>query len=350
LSWPKILVTGAAGFIGSCVVGALYRSGAADIRAGTVRREHAERLAQLPVEIVHCDVADQKSLDAAMTGVEIIIHCAHSRFDEGLSVSGTQLVLDRALANGVSRIIHLSSAAVYGNALGIVDEDTLPVPPVSSFGQQKRLAEQSCKSAAGKHLSIAVLRPTLVYGPDSDLWTTLYIKRILAGQLRQLGPAGEGKANLLYIDDLVRFVAYLTKTQIPNYSVFNVNGPEVPTFNQYFDCLRSALQCESVNPPAASSKFRAAIRRPIADVGRYFAKRHPNLLNAARRMPALARLIGRAEADLRLRPNEGELQLYATDITYSTSRAKAIGFEAMVSLDEGVAASVAWAKAVGMAG
>jgi nucleoside-diphosphate-sugar epimerase len=350
MNWPKILVTGAAGFIGGWVVDGLYRAGAADIRAGIARDWHRERLAQMPVEIVHCDVTNEKSLDAAMKDVAVIVHCAHSRFDEGLIASGTKRLLGRSAANGVRTVIHMSSAAIYGDAFGIVEEGTLPMAPINSYGVQKRIAEQFCEAAAGPRLTVAVLRPTLVYGPKSERWTTLYIKRILAGELRELGRDGEGNANLLYIDDLVRFVAHLAITQLPEYSVFNVNGAEVPTFNQYFDCLRSALQCESVHIPAASSGIRAALRRPIGDFGKYLSKRHPNLLDAARRSPRIAQLIERAEGNLRLRPNEGELRLYAKNVIYSTSSAKELGFEAKVSLADGVAASVAWANDTGLMG
>lgn len=241
MNWPRILITGAAGFIGGWTAEELCRAGAANVRAGVAGTANIARITGLPVEIVRCDIMDPESLDAAMTGIEVVVHCAHSRIDESTTVEGTRLVLQRAIANGVRRVVHMSSVAVYGNVLGIVTEDTSPVPPVNPYGQRKQAAEQACRSAAGPQLTVAVLRPTLVYGPFGELWTTSYIKRILAGQLKQLGSAGEGNANLIYARDLARFAAHLAVAELPQYSVFNANGPEIPTFNEYFDRLSRML-------------------------------------------------------------------------------------------------------------
>jgi uncharacterized protein YbjT (DUF2867 family) len=49
LRWPKIFVTGAGGFIGSGIVGLLYRADATDIRAGVMRGTRGGSLAQLPI-------------------------------------------------------------------------------------------------------------------------------------------------------------------------------------------------------------------------------------------------------------------------------------------------------------
>jgi nucleoside-diphosphate-sugar epimerase len=348
LRWPKILVTGAGGFIGSGIVGLLYRAGATDIRAGMMRDARSGSLGQLPIEIVWCDVMKPESLDAALIGIDVVVNCAHSRVEAGPTVEGTRHLLDRAAAMGVRRFIHMSTVAVYGDALGVVTEETFPVSPVNLYGQQKWIAEQLCQSAACPLLTVAVLRPTLVYGPHSQLWTTLYVKRIVAGQLKQLGAAGEGNANLIYVDDLARFVGHLAVTQLPDYSVYNANGPEIPTFNVYFSRLSQALEYGRLSPPSISSGFQAALRRPVRSVGRYLLKRHPHLLKVARNSRALSGMINRTEADLRLRPNEGELRMYGMNVTYSALRAKAIGFEPQVSLSEGLAASVKWAKEVGM--
>jgi nucleoside-diphosphate-sugar epimerase len=348
LRWPKILVTGAGGFIGSGIVGVLYRAGATDVRAGVTREARSASLGPLPIEIVHCDVMQPKSLDAALAGIDVVVNCAHSRIDPGPTLEGTKLLLDRAAAMGVVRLIHMSSVAVYGDVRGLVTEETSPEPPVNLYGQQKWVAEQLCQAAASPRLTIAVLRPTLVYGPCSELWTTLYIKRILAGQLAQLGAAGEGNANLIYVEDLARFVGHLAVTQLPEYSVYNANGPEIPTFNTYFERLSRALEHGPLSQPSTSSGFQRALRRPIRSVGRYLLRRHPHLVKVAGNSRVLSGIINRTEADLRLRPNEGELRMYGINVTYSALRAKEIGFESQVSLDEGLAASAKWAKEVGM--
>jgi nucleoside-diphosphate-sugar epimerase len=51
-------------------------------------------------------------------------------------------------------------------------------------------------------MTIAVIRPALVYGPHGEEWTARFLKGIATGNLVRLGPAGQGKANLVYAGDL----------------------------------------------------------------------------------------------------------------------------------------------------
>ena len=202
---------------------------------------------------------------------------------------------------------------------------------------------------AGDKLTVAVLRPTLVYGPFSDLWTTPYIARVLSGRWQRLGAAGEGKANLIYVGDLVQFAVHLATRDLPDYSVYNANGPDIPTFNEYFERLSRALGRE---PPQATSEslgLQVAIRRPIRAVGKYMLKNHRGLiLEAAKRSFFLKDLMKRTEDDLRFKPNDNEILLYGMDVTYMSGRAKEIGFELRMLLDDGLAASVEWARSAGL--
>lgn len=348
---PSILVTGAGGFVGGWVTEALYLSGATNVRAGVGRWASCARIARFPVDIRLCNIMDPQALDAAMEGVEVVIHCAHSRTESrGSIIEGTKNVLDRAVANGVKKVIHMSSAAVYGSATGIVTEDTAPVSP-NPYGQSKIIAEEICQEAAGDGLTVAVLRPTLVYGPFSDLWTTPYLARVLSGRWQRLGSAGEGRANLVYVGDLVRFALHLANRDLPAYSVYNANGPDIPTFNEYFERLSRALGRELPQTTSEILGLQVAIRRPIRAIGKYMLKNHRNLiLEAANRSFFLKDLMKRTEDDLRLKPNDDEILLYGMDVTYSLERAKEIGFEPQMSLDDGLAASVEWARSVGLIG
>ena len=169
----------------------------------------ATRIARFPMEIVICDVMKQDSLDAALAGVDIVVHCARAKGnDNSVTTNGTQLLLDRARAAGIKQLIFTSSVAVYGDAAGLVHEDTRPAA-LSVYGAGKRDAEEACRAAASEAMRVSVIRPTLVYGPFSDLWTMPYLTRFASGRWRHLGPKGEGKCNLVYVGDLVRFVEFL---------------------------------------------------------------------------------------------------------------------------------------------
>ena len=83
---PSILVTGAGGFVGGWVTEALYLSGATNVRAGVGRWASCARIARFPVDIRLCNIMDPQSLDAAMEGLKVVIHCAHSRTDSRRSI------------------------------------------------------------------------------------------------------------------------------------------------------------------------------------------------------------------------------------------------------------------------
>jgi|ERR1700733_2242376 nucleoside-diphosphate-sugar epimerase len=349
MSRSSVLITGAGGFVGGWITEALYLADKYDVRAGVGRWASCARIARFPVEIAHCDIRKADSLDAAMQGVDTIVHCAYSKSDLTTVVEGTRLVLERAAANGVKRIIHVSSVATYGSADGVVAEDTPSVKPINPYGQSKRDSEDLCRAAATSSLKVVVVRPSLIYGPFSDLWTIPYIGRIMTGRWTKLGSAGEGKANLIYIADLVRFVDHLISANLPNMSLFNANGPEVVTFNDYFERLSVALGCGSLPAPNESLGLQVALRRPVRLLGRYLLKNHQALLlKAASKSFVLKDAMKRAEADLRLKPNDDELVLYRTNVSYSTRLAESIGFKSRVSLDEGIATSVQWARHIGL--
>jgi UDP-glucose 4-epimerase len=342
MNWPIILVTGAGGFIGSWVTDTLYRAGATQVRPG-VRCPDGFRLKHLPIKPVYCDVLDTRSIDAAVAGVDVIINCVRDHTGSGATVEGTRRILECATRNGVKRLIQVSSVAVYGDAQGLVTEETLPVSHINQYGAEKRAAEELCRAAAGPDLHVAVLRPSLVYGPFGEEWTARYIRGILSGRLKRLGAAGAGEANLIYAGDLARFAMYLSVTDIPPYSVYNANGGDIPTFDQYFDRLSQAL---GRGPLAPSRKRRAEVHltRQARRIGRYVLGQRTGVKRILQGNRWLAEAVERLDTSLRYGIGDEPPDHYATHIVYSTDKARSIGFEPRVPLEEGLRASVEWAR------
>lgn len=343
---PVVLITGAGGFIGGWIAEAFHLSGWAQVRAGLSRWSSAARIARFPMDIVLCDILSKDSLDAALQGVDYVVHCARAKGnDNSVTLDGTRLLLERVKAAGVKKMIFMSSVATYGEPTGLVTEDTRPTTPVSIYGEGKRQAEAICKSFADETLAIPVIRPTLVYGPFSDLWTTPYITRFASGQWRALGPLGEGKCNLLYVGDLVRMTQFLIETDVGRYEVFNGNGPEVPTWNSYLERFNAALGHAPLGAPASNLGLQVVLRRPVRAFGKYLLANHRNLLvEVSNRSPRLKTLMKQTEQDLKLKPNDDEMLRFATDVTYSMEKAASFGFVPQVSVDDGIALSAEWAR------
>ena len=351
---PRILVTGANGFVGGWFAEALHLAGAADVRAGISRWSGAARIARFPLRITPCDVMDQGSLDAALEGVDAVIHCARGRADDSpVTTDGTRLLLERARVAGVSRVIFMSSVAVYGDAAGLVTEDTPAAGTLTAYGASKRRAEEICRDMADARMSVAALRPPLIYGPFSEQWTMPYIARLASGRWARLGARGEGKCNLVYVGDLVAFAWHLLATDTGPYAVFNANGPEVPTWNRYIERFNDLLGHPSLRPAesrAGGLGLQVALRRPVRRVGKYMLAHHrPLLVSMAEASPALKAAMRRAEEDLRLNPNDDELARFSEHVVYSMEAAARIGFTPPTGVERGLALTAEWARDLGLA-
>jgi UDP-glucose 4-epimerase len=334
-AWPRILVTGASGFVGAAVVQALHQAGAEPLRAGVARWPSR---AQLPVQAIPCDLLQPETLDAALDGVEVVIHCARIA-DDAKFIAGTRSLLQRARAAGVRKVVHLSSVAVYGDAKGRVGEESLPGDHVTAYGRGKLASEEDCRAAASAQMSVNVIRPALIYGPRSELWTTPYLKRLPSGRWPYLGAMGEGRANLIHVGDLVRFIAFLAARDVGVYAVFNANGPDIPNWNDYLDQFADTLGAARPDRAHTVSRAGAAWRRPIRVA----------LRKAAARNGALARVLEPIRARLDLYPTVQELDVFALDVIYAGDKAKRAGFVPVISLEQGLADCVAWARTHGLA-
>ena len=117
----KVLVTGAAGFIGSNVVRALIEDGH-DVRALHLPRENVRNLRGLDVERMAGDVTDPDQMRTAVRGCEVVFHLAaiyalwtkDADCMRHVNVDGTRNVLVAARTEGVRRVVHTSSIARFG--------------------------------------------------------------------------------------------------------------------------------------------------------------------------------------------------------------------------------------------
>ncbi|MGB9798896.1 MAG: GDP-mannose 4,6-dehydratase [Thermanaerothrix sp.] len=179
----KILVTGAAGFIGSHLVERLQTLGA-DVRA-LVRytsRGDVGWLSLLPgerkqaLEIVFGDLRDPDAVRQAIVGTHIVIHLGalisipYSYFHPfevaQVNLMGTLNVLIAARDVGVERVIHTSSSEVYGSAQYIPIDERHPLQGQSPYSASKIGADMLAESFHRTFdLPVVTIRPFNTYGP-----------------------------------------------------------------------------------------------------------------------------------------------------------------------------------------
>ena len=170
-----IAVTGAGGFIGSHVVRALDCAGIA-VRA--LLGPAADTVVDAPagVAVMRGSVNDRATVERLVDGASAIVHLAGppsvvGSFDDPagfvrVHVEGTATLCDVASASGVRRIVHVSSAEVYGRPDENPVAEQSPLRPRSPYAASKVGAEAIVGAAAraGRFETI-ILRPFSVYGP-----------------------------------------------------------------------------------------------------------------------------------------------------------------------------------------
>jgi nucleoside-diphosphate-sugar epimerase len=171
----SVAVTGAGGFIGSAAVEALHAAGAS-VRALLGPQGAQFHVPPRGVRSTSCEITDVEALRIAFTGAEIVVHAAGppSVFASlrdpiefvRVHVLGTACVVEAMRAAGVSSIVYLSSAEVYGEAVDSIVDESHPLEPRSPYGAAKVGAEALLHAAAASFgLRGYLLRPFSVYGP-----------------------------------------------------------------------------------------------------------------------------------------------------------------------------------------
>ncbi len=226
-----VLVTGAAGFIGSAVSLALTARGESVIGVDNLnayytpalKRARLDRLATAAnFRFIKTDIADYQGLTATLAGADIssIIHLAaqagvrHSitnPFDYGKSnLDGCLSIMEIARRREVRHLVYASSSSVYGaNERVPFAEDDRTDEPVSLYGATKKANEAMCASYARLYsLPATGLRFFTVYGPwgrpDMAYW--IFADKILKDQPIDIFNNGAMARDFTYIDDIVNGV------------------------------------------------------------------------------------------------------------------------------------------------
>ena len=234
---PKILVTGASGFLGGRLVDVLSSQG--DAVRGATRL--VSRARTLPgVEWVQCDLASEEELRIALRNIETVFHCAAlngapgslEEFEDA-NVRGTLRLVRIAADAGVKTFVHVSSMAVYAapDASSTILDENSPydgrAAERGAYTRSKLTADAALLQYARRELSprIIVLRPGTMYGPGARLPVGRFQlpssrERPLVAGSRRL-PAG-----LVYVDNVVDAMLAAARSGVPTGSIYNLVDSE----------------------------------------------------------------------------------------------------------------------------
>ncbi|QSE92466.1 NAD-dependent epimerase/dehydratase family protein [Rhodococcus pseudokoreensis] len=316
----KVFITGANGFIGAAL--------ARRMRALGVEVTGVDLTADPANGIVAGNTTDPDSWSAALHGVDVVIHTAAlvsnvASLEDAWTVNvlGTRRVLDAAIGAGVRRFVHLSSIAAYGFAYPDGVDEKYPVHVNGhSYTDTKVNSEAVVLTAhAAGEIDCTVIRPGDVYGPESRPWVILILQMLAARQLI-LPNGGKGTFTPVYIDNLVDGILLAIASDAAAGQIFNITDGDGMSCAQYFGRL-----ARMTGGPVRTLPAGLAI--------------------------ALASTVGAIQRRLG-RPSElspGTMLMLNRPGAYSIDKARTVlGYEPLVSFDEGMTRVEAWAREEGL--
>jgi UDP-glucose 4-epimerase len=251
-----VLVTGGAGFIGSHLVERLVARGDRVSVLDDLRTAHLPNLAAVAdrIEQIQGDCAAARLL-LRREPFDTVFHLAAPAYvppsvddpigDLRANVEQTLLLLEalRALDRR-PRLVHVSSAAVYGQPEAQPIPETAPPAPVSPYGVDKFAAEEHVRVAARLHgIPAVVLRYFPVYGPRQRKQVVYdLINKVVAspGRIEVFG-TGEERRDLVFVDDVARATILASERAPATGDAYNVGSGTDVTIAQVVDAVCAAL-------------------------------------------------------------------------------------------------------------
>ena len=251
----RILVTGAAGFVGSNLAKRLAADGHETVALDDFSSASWVNLVDFPGDLLTCDVSCNTEVLAAAKPFDVIFHegsitdttVLDQRKMMHNNVEGFRKLLDLAVGWG-SRVVWASSAATYGRGPAPMRESQ-KAEPLNVYGYSK-LAMERLAERYRPHLRqpIVALRYFNVYGPGEQhkgkfaSMIHQLAKQMRAGKRPRIFTDGTQKRDFVYIDDVLQ--ANMKAMAATTSGVFNVGSGAAGSFNEVVEQLNRVLKTD----------------------------------------------------------------------------------------------------------
>ncbi|MBC8098241.1 MAG: NAD-dependent epimerase/dehydratase family protein, partial [Armatimonadetes bacterium] len=266
------------------------------------------------------------TLAAAVQGCQLVIHSAaalHGNLAAQSAVNrdGTYALASAAVAAGVQRFVHVSTISVYGyRNTSDVTETTPPAPGYDPYPASKLAAERALQQvAAATGLAYSILRPGMIYGARSGMWTGQMFTLARRRPTVFIGD-GRGSCYPIHVDDVVDLTLTLATHPAALGEIFNATPDPSPTWRDFlgaYAALAGHQQWLGIPP---------ALLTPIAALAGRFAPKDSPLCDLPDLLPFSQRYI-----------------------SYKmTKAATLVGWQPRVPLADGIAGCADWVRSVGL--
>jgi nucleoside-diphosphate-sugar epimerase len=232
-------ITGASSFIGQHLIRTLRSRGDVETRLLIHRSRPKELTERKGIKLIKGNLLRQDSSRALFENDCTVINLAYLN---GLPIrenlTAMKNLVENCIEARIKRLIHCSTAVVVGGTRDDIVTEETRCEPISEYETTKLQIEELLKKKARDHFELAILRPTVVFGPGGKnllkLAGDLTAGRVSLNYLKSC-LYGSRKMNLVYVDTVVAALLFLAFTaQEMNGDTFIISDDEYPT-NNYRD-------------------------------------------------------------------------------------------------------------------
>jgi nucleoside-diphosphate-sugar epimerase len=320
-----VLITGGNGLLGRHLVTALQDRGDS-VRVLALPAEDTNWLDRRGVAVHRGDILRAETLTAPVSGVQAVFHLAGMmgvwrpvEDYHAVNVTGTENVCRTALAEGVARVVHVSSWTVYGMDLGQpAREDFLLRPFHEPYAVTKAAGDIAVQQMiAEDHLPAVIIRPGTFFGPGDRLHFGRIADRLRAGRGVIVGK-GDNALPFVYVTDVVQGLLLALDHEHAVGQAYNITNDQPLTQQQFLD----AIAHETGAKPARTHVPYQAL------YATGYSAEQLAMLTHSQRQPVLTRL---------------GVKLFGTDNRHAIDKARReLGYHPMVDLRDGVRIAAAW--------
>jgi 2-alkyl-3-oxoalkanoate reductase len=358
----SIAVLGAGGFVGQSLIESFVLEERRGVRAIIRGHRNAASLCRFgsAIDLSLADAEDASALKRAFADIDTVVNLVTG--PPATIVRSTRALVEACSAAGVSRLVHLSSAVVYGDVLTKPrsDDDPLVRGHWMPYARAKAASEVWLRSLDASNLDLVVLRPGIVWGVQSP--HTIAIAQQLSRKAAFLVDDGRGIFNGIFVANLIGCLRRCCESDGRVGGFYNVGDDETVTWRDFYDALGPALDCDPSRlpvvdgrkfPHSAGSMVEAIQSlRPVNRLYHQLKPHVPDGWKAAIR----ARLEGDYQYERRprtysTRPSVDREMWHLQRVKYKLPTKKFVDtfhFRTPVTFHEAIRRTIAWLESVGL--